>query len=279
MLKPEQLAHFDTFGFLLFPQAFTKAELETIVSDGEKVWAAAAGTDEDKPEDVHCSPFLERHPSLARLVEDDRLCRPVEQLVGTGFVWGGSEGAWCKPGVEQAHHWHSDRVGEIDLDYVRLKYMIYLQPMRREEGALRVLPGSHRSTLHRDLASKLAPGKGRLAENGFGVRGDQLPSYALEVEPGDLVLFNHYLFHGVYGKRGNRRYIALKYAAAPRTEAQYEALRRHGQDASRLASEFRHSERPRVRAMVDGLLVWEEKLAARTPAAPVADSSNTNSGR
>ena len=261
MLTPEQRSHFEVFGFLLFRQAIGARELDEIVAAGEEIWDAAKGTDEEMPQDIHCAPFLERSEYLAGLPEDDRFYGPIGELAGPGFTWGGSEGAWCKPGVNQTHSWHSDRVGEIELSYLRLKYMIYLQPMRKEEGALRVLPGSHRSALHRDLARRLQPSQGRLAENEFGLAGDQVPCHALEVEPGDVVLFNHYLFHSVYGKQEGRRYIAMKYAAPPRSEAQYEALVRHGQDAVRLHDTFRHSERPRIRAMVEPLLAWERRLA------------------
>jgi hypothetical protein len=39
-------------------------------------------------------------------------------------------------------------------------------------------------------------------------------------------------------------------------------LRAHNQDASNLADAFRHSQRRRIRGMVEKLLAREEKLAA-----------------
>ena len=96
--------------------------------------------------------------------------------------------------------------------------------------------------------------------------GPDLCCYPLEAEPGDVVLFNHYLFHAVYGKREGRSYIAMKFAAEPVTETQIEALREHKQDASTLDDAFRHSQRPRIRGMVDKLLEWERELGVAAPA-------------
>ena len=93
----------------------------------------------------------------------------------------------------------------------------------------------------------------------FGVPGPDLPCLPLEVEKGDVVIFNHYLFHAVYGKQEGRSYIAMKFAAEPATREHYEALRAHKQDASRLHEAFRHSQRPRIRGMVEKLLFWEEE--------------------
>ena len=38
MLAPEQKAHFDTFGFFIFRQAFTPEEINKITSEAEKIW-------------------------------------------------------------------------------------------------------------------------------------------------------------------------------------------------------------------------------------------------
>ena len=102
--------------------------------------------------------------------------------------------------------------------------------------------------------------RNKVALVGGGNIGGTLAHLAALKELGDVVMFDHYLFHAVFGKQDVRRYIALKYAARPETEEQYEALRPQGQDASELHDSFRHSERPRVQAMVEKLLYWEARL-------------------
>ena len=135
--------------------------------------------------------------------------------------------------------------------------MIYLEPMTRETGALRVIPGSH----HQDFRSSLLPlnklhvqaaGDGALEY--YGVTGEALPCVALETTPGDLVIFDHYLYHSVYHKRQGRRYVAMKFAARPTLPAHFEALEREHQGASELDAGFRNHRRPRIAAMVTPLL-------------------------
>ena len=261
MLTEQQKIHFETFGFLNLQQVFPAGEMAEIIAAAEDYWQELLAAEPGAAAAVHPAPFIEKMPRLAQLAEDDRIFLPIRQLLKPGFIWGGSEGHKSLLQDAPPHQWHCDRVGEIDLHYIRIKIMIYLQPMQRETGALRVLPGSHRLPFHRRL-EVLQPSKGGTASKGFGVDGAALPFFPLEVMPGDVVVFNHYLFHGVYGKQKRRRYIAMKFADAPETREHYEALRDHGQDASRLADEFRYSERPRIKGMVEKLLAWEEHLAA-----------------
>ena len=149
--------------------------------------------------------------------------------------------------------------GQIDLAYRRIKIMIYLQSMRIETGALRVIPGSHHAPFHRMLLP-LQEQKRGTSPGAYGVEGHDLPCVTLEVDPSDVVVFDHYLFHAVYGKQDRRRYVALKFAAKPESEVHYEALRAHSQDASRLHERLRRSDHPRMKGMVEGLLHWEAKL-------------------
>jgi len=260
MLSAQQICHFETFGFLCLNDLFTPAEMVAMTSEAEELLEANPGR-RSGPSHQAVAPFVEMCPGLARLPEDDRIYRPIEQLLGEGFVWGNSEGVSGSFNETNDHQWHCDRAGQIDLQYTRIKIMIYLQSMRKDAGALRVIPGSHHAPFHQQLLA-LQSQEYESSPSAFGVEGSELCSCPLEVDPGDVVVFNHYLFHGVYGKQKRRRYIAMKFADAPETRAHYEALRDHGQDASRLADEFRYSERPRIKGMVEKLLAWEEHLAA-----------------
>ena len=258
MLTRQQIDFFETFGFLCLRQLFSPEEMAKIARETDELLAANTGK-RTGPSHQSASNFVEMGTGLARLPEDDRIYGPVGQLLGEGFVWGNSEGVCGSFNETNDHPWHCDRAGQIDLDYRRLKIMIYLQPMRRETGALRVIPGSHHAPFHRELLRLQSQHQGT-AKAAFGVDGDELSCHALEVDPGDAVFFDHYLYHAVFGKQSVRRYIALKFAAKPETETHYEALRPHGQDASELHDSYRYSDRPRIGGMVKGLLEWEEKL-------------------
>ncbi|NKB69485.1 MAG: hypothetical protein GKR89_20635 [Candidatus Latescibacteria bacterium] len=258
MLSAGQLAQFETFGFVHLRALFTAAEMTAITASAEAIWRQ--DLEEGGGEEGHQGvvSFIERRPALAHLPEDDRIWGPVGQVAGAGFVWGGSEGNKGSFNETRDHQWHSDRAGQIDLAYRRVKIMIYLQAMCKDTGALRVIPGSHQADFHRRLLV-LQPQGPDTSMDVFGVAGPDLPSYPVEVEPGDVVLFDHYLYHGVYGKQERRSYIAMKFAARPQTEVHYRALQAHGQGAEKLHEDFRHSQRPRIRAMVEGLLEWERR--------------------
>ena len=266
MLTPGQIAHYETFGLLLLRQIFTPAEIADITREANEIWRDDRERQPENPYQI-VVPFVEERPRLAQLPEDDRIYLPIVDLLGPDFVWGGSEGHKGSFTKENLLQWHADRPDQVGVQYARIKVMIYLQPMRKETGALRVIPGSHYKpfreplmALHQDLNS--------LAQNdtslhAFGVPGPALPCHPLEVEPGDVVMFNDYLFHGIYGKQEGRSFITVKYVkfeAEPTTEEDFEMLRADDAGFGRLHEAFRCSQRPRIREMVEKLRGWEERL-------------------
>ena len=255
-LTEQQIAHFETFGFLTRRQVFTPSEMADMTSAADDLWQQARQEDADENGYQAMGQFIEQSPRLSWLADDDRIYEPMMQLLGDGFIWGGSEGNKGTFNETRNHCWHSDRVEFLGLDYGLVKHMIYLEPTTKQTGALRVVPGSH----FKQFGEMLGPLNSQqecTCRDLFGVEGDQMPCAALESEPGDLVMFNHYLFHGVYHKQPNRRYIVLKYAAKPTRAEHVKALCAHHQDASCLHDVFRGSTRPRIRAMIENLIASE----------------------
>ncbi len=262
MLTQDQVNHFETFGFLILRQAFSPEEIRQIVGAADELWAEELRRDPGAT-DLGIAPFIELRPSLAWLAEDDRLYTAMDQLLGSGFVWSGSEG---NNGLSSApaHDWHADRPTARELDYLRIKIMLYLSPMKKEEGALRVIPGSHRNPLHTELHPFQAV-HGQENPTFFGLPGSEVPCYALETQPGDAAVFSQSLFHGVYGKVPNRRYIALKYAARPTTDAHLASLYHYSSYAFEPHGSFVESDSPRIRDMVDGLVQLGERAGSLVP--------------
>ena len=130
--------------------------------------------------------------------------------------------------------------------------MLYLDPLRRDTGALRSIPGSHRALLHESLLplheATAAGGNRRY----FGQRGEDVPAYAIETDPGDVVFFNNWLFHSVYGKVHPRRSIVLKFVCMPTNDRHRAVLR--GEPRVRAANELlaRHGN-ARIRALTERL--------------------------
>ena len=256
-LTQQQLAYFDTFGYLMHRQVFTVNEMAKITRVADDLWQRARPKGANESTHQRVSPFVEPDPQLAWLAEDDRVYEPMAQLLGDGFIWGGSEGDKGSFNTTNDQHWHCDRHGFLGLDYGLIKLMIYLEPTTKDTGALRVIPGSHRVPFGK-LLKPLNTQQAHDCPDLFGVEGEDLPCVILDSQPGDLVMFNHYLYHGVYHKHPNRRYITMKFAAKPTTTKHVAVLRAHGQDASCLAATFRNSARPRIRAMVEHLIASDQ---------------------
>ena len=101
-----------------------------------------------------------------------------------------SEGKKEGLGGENVHHWHADRPGPDETEYLRLKVMIYLQSTTKEQGALRVIPGSHRMPFHELLWPLQAHHfKDGTIGDSFAVKGEEIPACVLEIAPGDVVFF------------------------------------------------------------------------------------------
>ena len=266
MLTPGQIAHYHTFGFLILRQVFTPVEFADITREANDIWREDHDKQPENPYQI-VVPFVEQRPFLAHLPEDDRIYLPIVDLLGSGFVWGGSEGHKGSFTEENLLQWHADRPNQAGVRYSRVKVMIYLQSMRKETGALRVIPGSHYPAFRRRLMA-LHENLNGTAQNDtslqtFGVSGPDLPCHALEVDPGDVVMFNDYLFHGIYGKQEGRSFITVKYVrfdSKPKEETDFEMLREDDGGFGLIHESFRHSQQPRIREMVEELKGWEEKL-------------------
>lgn len=253
MLTPQQLAHYATFGFLLLPQLLDQEEIAAIQHESAQLWQAERqrrGLDEQAYLSV--APFIERSPTLLRLPVDDRIYSAIEAILGQGFLWSGSEGNTGAAMQNQFHAWHSDRCGEAEPDYRRAKVMIYLTPVTKDTGCLRVIPGSHKLPMYRELDG-LNQQKEDTSRQVFGVAGQDLPGFPLETTPGDVIIFDHYIYHGVYQGDGARRYIAMKFVSQPTKPAHFASLQHFSPYIFEPDAAFVDSDDPRLQGMVAGL--------------------------
>ena len=148
----------------------------------------------------------------------------------------------------------ADRPGDDEeISYVRLKTMLYLDGTRKDSGALRVIPGSHRMPLHGEIEPERRHQRGETVDP-FGVRGEDVPCFPVESNPGDLVFFCQSLWHSVFHGWVGRRYIALKYAPVPTADKQIASLCHYTKGSIFEPPEFfASSDNPRARHMVDPL--------------------------
>jgi ectoine hydroxylase-related dioxygenase (phytanoyl-CoA dioxygenase family) len=201
-LSPQQKRHFETFGFLAFPGLMSD-RIEGIIEAFEGLWGSQGGGHHGRPHDGKqrsCFvPFIDHSESLSTLLDDPRILAIAEALLGDDFNYMGSDGNFYVGDTG----WHSDG---WHASVMHLKIAFYLDPLTRDTGCLRVVPGSHR--VGDPYAEHLQRTVGGWEEL-FGVHGRDLPATALETRPGDILVFNHNTKHAAFGGSARRRMFTM----------------------------------------------------------------------
>jgi hypothetical protein len=283
VISCELKAHFDTFGFVVLRRGFSPEEVARIERDFAEVLAAErGGAPFDGVKRQGVARFIEKRPSLLRLVEDDRIYETVEALLGPGFIFIASEGNLMVGDTT----WHPDGYrpdsypDRWPLALRRVAATFYLDPVGRDTGCLRVIPGSHRPPLYDDLKrllaytghpiyaslKPLADQRADPNEPAFGVPQPQLPCFPIETEPGDVIFWSANLWHASFGGQAGRRMFRITFAEDPVTPEQigllrmcYETVMKTRQGAapgSQADHEplFLESDRPRIRHLANRLV-------------------------
>ena len=259
MLTSGQIAHFNTFGFVVLRGLFSPSEMEVLGREFDGLLNESRdGASFDGEERQTLQPFVERRELLTQMVEDDRIYLTLEELLGPGFVWVGSDGNLYVGDTG----WHADRSqdasGEDHLpwDLQSIKVVFYFDPVDADTGCLRVIPGTHR----REFAEHLEPIWRRGLEPDdmrYGVAGPDLPAAALESRPGDVVFFSQGMCHASFGGGAGRRMLAMSVMSKPVDEEQVDFIKRA---YSRMnfgfhpADKWTGRESPRIQSMVRPLL-------------------------
>ena len=214
-LSAAQKQSFATFGFLALP-GLLKDVIGEIIEAFEQVWPRCNRTHEGKERSM-IVPFIDQHARLCALLDDPRIEGLVGGLLGDDFNYLGSDGNYYVGDTA----WHSDRWTR-ELSWVKVAF--YLDPVGRETGCLRVIPGSH----HPDhFVRKMGINVNTAAEQ-FGVAPSEFPgSIALESDPGDVVIFTHDLYHASFGGGKRRRMFTMNCTRHAKTPDEDELLREY----------------------------------------------------
>jgi hypothetical protein len=210
-LTVQQKNFFATFGFLHLPGYFADCA-DDLTRAFTEVWNSYGGGHAGRPHDEQRRSvlvrFIDQHDYLRRLLDDPRIERTAASLVGDDFNYMGSDGNY----YVGDSRWHSD---DWDSAIQHIKFLFYLDPLSKDTGALRVLPGSHRiGDVYADTLHKLSTVDGgfRTTERTDGLLGvpsRDLPAYAIETQPGDLIVLDHNCKHASFGGGLRRRMFSL----------------------------------------------------------------------
>ena len=163
----------------------------------------------DNREGVHGSRrFLElaMHPPIVDMVED---------LIGPDIVLWGCH-VFCKPPHEGFETpWHQDGHYWPIRPLATCTVWVALEPSMRDNGCLRVIPGSHQghllhAHLHEDRQDLTL--QQRMADGTF----DEGQAVDIELEPGQMSMHDVYMIHGAKANTSTQRRtgVALRYMPA-----------------------------------------------------------------
>jgi ectoine hydroxylase-related dioxygenase (phytanoyl-CoA dioxygenase family) len=159
----------------------------------------------------------------ARWRIEPRLLEIVRSLLGSDFKQIVNQMSWKPAGVANGHAFHQDcrfrrpRTAYRELATSYVQTMIAIDEHRVDNGCVLVLPGSHRfGELALDPGGTVLGGRDDVVElEAAGI--DFAASVALELEPGDVALWNPFLVHGSganVSRRDRRAYLNSYVAAA-----------------------------------------------------------------
>ena len=234
-LTSQQRTFFETFGYLGFPGLFA-AEAEAITAEFERLWAEHGGGHHGQAHDYQqrsaLVPFIDQSEYLSALLDDPRIDDVASELVGDDYNYAGSDGNFYVGNSR----WHSD--GYARSKYRNIKFAFYLDPVGRDSGCLRVIPGSHHrgDDYAESLQNIMSSQRAWTMADRLGVTGQEMPAVALETHPGDMLMFNQDLKHASFGGGTRRRMFTInvseRFAADDLDELRKDIAGRRGSGSS-----------------------------------------------
>ena len=203
-LSQHQLDFFDTFGYLAFPGLLNDC-IDKIIEEFEDVWAKSGRT-HDETKRSALVPFPDQNEYLSSLLDDHRIHDIASNLCGEDFNYYSGDGNYYVGDTD----WHSDGYNTRIVRMIKIAF--YLDPVKENTGALRVIPGSHRTN---DTFANLLQSQLRGTDEApslFGITGDQIPAVTLESNPGDIVVFNQNIKHSSWGGSDRRRMFTMNFS-------------------------------------------------------------------
>lgn len=127
----------------------------------------------------------------------------VEQIVGPDIVLWGSNLFYKRPHEGPATPWHRDGAYWPIAPLETTSVWIAISDSRRDNGCLRFIAGSHAARDIGEHYEATEPGlviPGTLTPDSF----DESMAQDIEMEPGQIVIFDCYAIHGAQANRGKR---------------------------------------------------------------------------
>jgi phytanoyl-CoA hydroxylase len=207
----EQVRHFVDQGYLVVEGLVSTDEIAALRADAVAIArgayacdgitpAPAGATDQEVIERILC--IHQPHyvsPVMASFVTHPGIAAVLARIIGAHLAhWDGAVKCmqsmlFVKPPFKQGQAWHQDEIYIPTRDRSLCGAWIAMDDATRENGCLRVIPGSHRSGYLYPQRAHNNPAEHDFApeSHGFDASGEVL----VEVKEGSVVFFNGYLLH------------------------------------------------------------------------------------
>ncbi|MBA3945894.1 MAG: phytanoyl-CoA dioxygenase family protein [Herpetosiphonaceae bacterium] len=229
-LTEQQKRFFQTFGYLIMP-GLVKDDIDWITREFEGVFSDR-GVVHDPNKRTVIVPFIDQRERFCTLLDHPGIHGIAAGLLGDDFNYLGGDGNYYTGDTQ----WHSDGFHKVG---TFLKIALYLDPVTRHTGALRVLPGSQQVYLKDQQWGGL---NARNATELWGIEQRDVPAIALESQPGDVVAFNHNIMHASFGGSTRRRMFTLNLSTQATTPEEIADLESFIAGGARFWKEQVHSD-------------------------------------
>jgi hypothetical protein len=192
MLDGAAVSQLRTFGFVVLRGAFDPEplgeELDRTLRDGLR-HASDAITGDVGVAFRYVPMMCERTPVSLSLLEE--LAPSAAMALGVPALPVRAKGVRYFGSAD----WHRDS----DQQVRSFGFVGYLESLDASNGALRVLPGSHRPEFGDAVATLLDEQASTTSGGAPGSSVPALPGYALRTDPGDVIVFDKHLYHASAG--------------------------------------------------------------------------------
>jgi hypothetical protein len=212
VITERQVNFLEMFGYLCIPGLFAD-DIEEITEAFEAVFADPRHNRLDLDAAVHRNDrrimipgFIDLHPTLAKLREDERIVGTAHALLGDDIEYAQSDGnlAFCHT------EWHAD-IYSAPMTQRHIKFSFYLDPLRADSGAIRVLPGTHFWQGGYAVGLRQSFREVGKSRELFGVDSTEIPATTIDSDPGDVLVWDYRIIHASFNGLNRRRYFSVNF--------------------------------------------------------------------
>lgn len=218
-LLDREIAHYDSEGWVIPGFRLPREQVDALRIALDDLIRANPGVRPEKLVSAHIEgdngEGVRGSAQFLALAMDPQIVELVSCVIGDDVVLWGCH-VFCKPPAEGYETpWHQDGHYWPIRPLANCTVWVALEESTRENGCLRVIPGSHRArVLHEHLhedRNDLTLNQ-RMAEGSF----DESMAVDLELQPGQMSLHDVYMIHGAAANRSTKRRtgVALRYMPA-----------------------------------------------------------------